>query len=154
MLLLMVLPLAIAQQRRELDVATLGNVLYCLQSKVASDAPPHFSEHSFKLRYLVGQQKEAPKEERLQLVVYAPSENKATLYETYFEDVDHRPSIYIGEIGTLRKEGNAMVPEEIWGGVGTYYDVKRMLKRLSSQPAVMVPDEEVKDGQRNCVLQR
>lgn len=55
LLLLVSLAPVRAQQQEQLDTATLGNVLYCLQSKVASIgyAPPRFSEHSFKLRYLL-----------------------------------------------------------------------------------------------------
>lgn len=155
-LLLMFLPLAAAQQPKGLDVTILGNILYCLQSKAASIgyAPPHFSKHSFKLRYLLNEQKEKDKDDELQVVVYGPSEKKGILYEIYFDEMNHQPSIYIGEIGTLKQDANTMVPDEIWGGVGTYYDVKRLLKRLASEPPVMVADEHVRKGHFSCVLQR
>lgn len=88
------------------------------------------------------------------MVVYAPSDKKGLLYQVYLEEKDHRPSIFIGELGTLKREGKEMVPDEIWGGVGTYYDVKRLLRKLSSKPAVMVSEDQVREGPLSCVSQR
>ncbi len=147
---------ASSQAQERLTSSDIGNVLQCLDTKLSGIgyAPPRFDENSFRVRYILGVvDKEQDKKNELHLVVYGKGEKKALLYEVYF-DRDARPSIYIGEMGTLKQEKGLIEPDEIWGGVGTYRQVKRLLRLISARPAVTVSATEVVAGHRACVFQR
>ncbi|OFV85739.1 MAG: hypothetical protein A3D93_01225 [Acidobacteria bacterium RIFCSPHIGHO2_12_FULL_67_30] len=134
----------------------IGNVLSCLQAKLGpiGHGPPRARPHSFAVRYFYGIL--TPGEEQsneLQLVVYGPKEASATLYRVYFNEKDDKKVIFIGEWGTLKKEDGQMVPDEIPGGVGTYYQIKKLLGVVSRNPALTIPDRYVKPGTDACVYE-
>lgn len=134
----------------------LENAVFCLQQKATtiSYAPPKFTEHEYRLKYLIGVQQKGDQSNELQLIVYGPSEKNGILYQLYLEERDHRPIFYIGEMGTLKWSGGNMIPDEMWGGVGTYYSVKRLLRKFSTETAITLKEGDVKEGMRGCVLQR
>lgn len=151
------LPLAFyAQEKKPVNNKTLGNAVFCLQQKAASIgyAPPKFSKREYRLKYLFGVQNKGDQPNELHLILYAPLEKSGTLYQLYLEERNHLPIFYIGEMGTLKRSNGEMVPDEIWGGVGTYYNVKRLLRKFSSQGSIMLDEANVKKGIRGCVLQR
>jgi hypothetical protein len=139
-----------------LATAEIGSVLQCLGTKLEpiGYAPPRFASQSFHVRYLLNETRSTDKGNELSLVVYGPGGKKAMLYEVYLENNKGQPSIYIGEMGTLKRKGAAMEPDEIWGGVGTYYEVKRLVKRISGTATLSVPTSQVKHGPRACVFER
>jgi hypothetical protein len=147
---------AAARTPDKLTDPELGNVLYCLDTKLNAIGypPPRFEGNSFRVRYALGiVDKNEDKKNELHLVVYGKGEKRAILYEVYF-DHDGRPSIYIGEVGTLKQEKGVMEPDEIWGGVGSYYKVKRLLRVVSAKPAITIPASEVVAGSRVCIFER
>jgi len=154
--LMLVCSVATAQTKGILEPSEIGNVLYCLNTKLQSIGypPPHFDENSFRVRYVFGVvDKSEDKNNELHLVVYAKDENRAILYQVYL-DQGAQPSIYIGEVGTLKQENRVMEPDEIWGGVGTYHYVKRLVRAVSAQPAITVPNSDVIASSRMCIFQR
>ncbi len=153
--MLLVVSSAIAGEK-SLKTAELGNVLYCLQTKVAKIgyAPPRFAPRTLRLRYAVDGDKGSASHQPLNLVVYGPDEKKAILYQIYLEETKGQPSIEIGEMGTLKLENGRMEPDEIWGGVATYNKVQDILKKVSSTPVLSVPEDEVKAGPGVCLYKR
>lgn len=154
--LLLILPVPFyGQEKNPISNEMLGNAVFCLQQKLTSIgyAPPKFSEHEYRLKYLFGVQNAGDQPDELQLIVYAPFDKKGILYQLYLEKNRH-PIFYIGEMGTLKRSGGDMVSDEIWGGTGTYYQVKRLLRKFSSQNAIVLRDADVKKGTGRCVLQR
>ena len=97
--------------------------------------------------------KEEDEKNELQLVVYGKGEKRGILYQVYLDD-DGRPSIYIGQGGTLKQEKGVMEPDEIWGGVASYYAVKRLLRVISAKPAITIPASEVVAGSRVCIFEQ
>jgi hypothetical protein len=147
---------AVAQTPDKLTNPELGNVLHCLDTKLkpVGGAPPHFESDSYRIRYAFGAViKEEDKKNELHLVVYGKGEKKGILYQVYFEP-GGPPSIYIGPAGTLKQEKGVMEPDEIWGGQGTYYYEKRLLRVISAKPAITIPASEVVAGSRVCIFER
>jgi hypothetical protein len=144
---------AAAQTPKELTSSELGNVLYCLDKKLGPDyAPPRFESESYRVRYVLGVViKDLDQKNELQLAVYDKGEKRGILYQVYFDDDDGRPSISIGQAGTLKQEKGVMQPDEIWGGQASYYAEKRLLRILSVKPALTIPASEVVAGSRVCV---
>src|ERR1019366_4902736 len=144
---------AAAQTPNRLTSSELGNVLHCLDNKKLSPEypPPRFESDSYRVRYILGVViKGVDKENELHLVVYGKGEKKGIIYEVYFEH-DGRPSIVIGRVGTLKQEKGVMEPDETWGGVGSYYDEKRLLRVIFAKPAITIPASEVVAGPRRSV---
>jgi hypothetical protein len=134
----------------------LGAVLSCLQTKVASDgaAPPQFAPGLYRVRYYYGVLTPGDDEpDELQLVVYAPKGTSAVLYRVYLKTTDRGQEIYIGDWGTLKKEHGRMVPDEIPGGVATYFHIKKLLEVLSQRPVLTIRSSDVKPGPAACVYQ-
>jgi hypothetical protein len=144
---------ASAQTPNQLTSSDLGNVLHCLDKKLkpVGGAPPRFENDSYRVRYVLGVvEKGEDEKNELHLVVYGKGEKRGILYQVYLDD-DGRPSIYIGQGGTLKQEKGVMEPDEIWGGQGTYYYEKRLLRVISVKPAITIPTNEVVAGSRACV---
>lgn len=141
-----------AQTPKQLTSSELGNVLHCLDKKLGPDyAPPRFESESYRVRYVLGVViKGLDQKNELQLAVYDKGEKRGILYQVYFDD-DGRPSIYIGQAGTLKQEKGVMQPDEIWGGQASYYAEKRLLRVLSAKPPMTIPASEVMAGSRTCV---
>jgi hypothetical protein len=134
----------------------LGEVLSCLQTKIASigGAPPRAGSGFYRARYYYGVLTAGDdKPNELQLVVYAPKESSAILYRVYFDTENGAKEIFIGDWSTLKNEHGGMVPDEIPGGVATYYHIKKLLSVVSHRPAVTIPDSLVKTGPEACVFQ-
>ena len=147
----------LAEVPQQLSSAELGNVLYCLNSKLPATgyAPPRFGVDSFRVRYIVAivnKHSDLP-ENNLHLIVYGKKEERAILYELYVEKKNGKLSVDIGQEGTLKKEKGVMQPDEIWGGVGSYYGVKRLLKAISARPAITVSDYNLQQGPGKCTFQ-
>lgn len=147
---------AAAQTPNQLTSSELGNVLHCLDTKLKpfGGAPPRFESDSYRVRYVLGVVEKGDDEKNeLHLVVYGKGEKRGTLYQVYLDD-DRRPSIYIGQGGTLKQEKGVMEPDEIWGGQATYYYEKRLLRVISAKPAITIPASEVVAGSRVCIFDR
>jgi len=150
------LGVAAAQTPDQLTSSELGNVLYCLDTelKPVGTAPPRFETGSYRVRYVIGVvEKGEDEKNELHLAVYGKEEKRGFLYQVYFEG-HKRPFIYIGQGGTLKQEKGIMEPDEIWGGQATYYYEKRLLRVISTKPAITIPASEVVAGPRRCVFER
>ncbi len=146
---------AAAQTPSQLTSSELGNVLHCLDRKLRpGDSPPRFESDSYRIRYAFGVVvKDEDEKNELHLAVYGKGEKRGVLYQVYLED-GRRPSIYIGQWGTLKQEKGVMEPDEIWGGQATYYYEKRLLRVISATPAITIPASEVVAGSRVCIFDR
>src|SRR5579863_5448539 len=143
--------------RRTVSQAKLGEVLNCLQVKLASigGGPPRGSRRYFLVRYYYGvltPGDDDPNE--LQVAVYARHETSARLYSVYFDKKGDQPQIYVGEWGgTLKRENGKMVVDVNPGGLGTYYHIKHLLRVMSESPVMRVPNRYVRPGPDVCVYQ-
>jgi len=133
----------------------IGEVLSCLQTKLApDDAPPKYSSGLYRVRYFYGTLTPGDEEaDELQLVAYAPKERTAVLYRVYLDKENGKPELFIGDWGTLKREHGRMETDELPGGIATYYEIKKLLRVLSRRPPVTIKNAEVKPGPAACVYE-
>ena len=134
----------------------LGNVLDCLVMKLGPQgyAPKQATSEGYLVRYFYGVLTPGyEKVNELQLFAYRPGGDAADFYRVYFEEQDKQKVIFIGEGGTIKKEGDHMVPDEIPGGVASYDEFTKLLRIISNQSAITIPESKVRPGSDGCIYQ-
>lgn len=138
-----------------LSIAKLGEVLYCLDTKLGpvGDAPSKAKTDSYLVQYFYGVlTPEEEKKNELQLIVYASDGTKANLYRVYFNQTK-RNSIYIGDEATVKREDGQMVPDDISGGLGSLEEMQKLLQVTNKQTPIVIPKSLVVKGSDECIYE-
>lgn len=143
------------QQSKEIPVARLGEVLSCLNLRLASmgAAPPRATSEAYHLKYFYGVVTSGDdRENELQLLVYAPDMSSAVLYRLYLEESDGKREIDIGDWATFKGENGRLVPNEFPGGVATYSHILKVLHVISKTTITEAPLSVVRPGPDACIF--
>lgn len=144
-------------QDSQLSKEKIGNVLNCLLTKLPSypDSPPRFDSHSYLVRYYYGVlTPDAEKANELQLIVYGPKEESATLYQVYFEKQNEQESIHIGQWGSLVKKDGRLELDDTPGGLATHAEWEKLVKVMSERQSLSLSEKDVQPSADSCVYQQ
>jgi hypothetical protein len=124
-------------------------VLDCFEKK-DPDPVPKTGLHSYAIRYYYGiVSPGAEAYDELEVVVYNADASSGTLYYAYIKGSDSS-DILLGEIGTVKQEKGVIVPDEIVGGLATYYEELKLLRILAKRPVTTILDSNVTPGSGSC----
>ena len=144
-------------QDSQISKEKIGNVLSCLLTKLPSypDSPVRFDSHSYLVRYYYGiLTPDAEEPDELQLIVYGPKEESATLYQVYFEKQNEQESINIGQWGSLVKKDGHLELGDTPGGLATHAEWEKLVKVISKRPSLSLSEKDVQPGADSCVYQQ